>query len=54
MKMIVGTVVDNLAWGCCIPNDSVKSRDDYSNFIYKLEIGAYVDSDKANSAYLVG
>jgi len=39
MKLDVGKVVDNLAWGRCIPIDSVKSRDDYSNFVHKLEIG---------------
>ena len=52
--MIVGKLVDNLARGRYIPIDSVKSRYDYSNFIHKLEIGAYIDLDKINHAYLVG
>jgi len=40
--------------GVLYPIDSVKSRDDYSYFDYKLEIGVYVDADKANPTYLVG
>ena len=54
MKLDIGKVVNNLTSGRCISIDSVKSRDDYSNFVYKLEIGAYIDSDKASSTYLVG
>jgi len=39
--MIVEKVVDNMAWGHCIPIDSVKSRDDY--FDYNNVIGACAD-----------
>ena len=53
MKLNVSKVVDNMTQGSCIPTDSVKSRDDYSNFIHKLEIGAYVNSDKTNPTYFV-
>ena len=51
--MIVRKVVHNLARERCIPIDSVKSRDDYLNFVHTLEIGAYIDSDKTNPAYLL-
>ena len=46
MMMIVGKVVDNMAWGHCIPIDSVKSKDDYSNSVHNIRVGEYVDSDK--------
>jgi len=52
--MIVGKVADNMARGHCIPIDSVKSRDDYSNSVHEIEIWVYVDSDKTNMTYLVG
>jgi len=38
----------------CIPIDSVKSSDDCSSLIHNIRTGAYIDSDKTNSAYLVG
>ena len=49
--MMVGKVVDNMAQGCCIPIDSLRSResiDDYSNSFHEIEVWAYVDSDKTN------
>ena len=51
MKMMVRKVVDNMAQGCCIPTDSVRRRDDYSNSFHEIEVGAYVDSDKTNLAH---
>jgi len=45
---------NNMAWGHCIPIDSVKSGDDYSYFDYNNGIGACVDSDETNLTYLVG
>jgi len=48
MKMMVGKVVDNMAQGYCIPIDSVRSRDDYSNSFHEINVGAYIDSDKTN------
>ena len=54
MKLFVGTFVDSKTRGSCIPTDSVNSDDDYSILIYNTEIGAYIDSDKTNLAYLVG
>ena len=38
----------------CIPTDSVKSDNDYSNIVHSIGTGAYIDSDKTNLAYLVG
>ena len=40
--------------GNYIPTDSMKSGDDYSNLVHNIGVGAYVDSDKTNLAYLVG
>ena len=54
MTMIVGKVIDNMARRNCIPIDSVKSRDDYSDFVHNLRIGACIESDKTNPTYLVG
>ena len=48
MKKMVGMVVDNMAQGCCIPIDSVRSRDNYSNLFHEIKVGAYVDLDKTN------
>ena len=45
---------DNMTQGSCIPIDFVKSSDDYFSFIYNIEIGVCVDSDKTNPTYLVG
>ena len=53
MKVDVGKIFDHMTQESYIPTDSVKSRDDYSNFVHKLEIGAYVDSDKAWHTWLV-
>ena len=41
MTMIVGKMIDNMAWRHCILIDSVKSRDNY--FDYNNEIGACAD-----------
>ena len=54
MKRFVGKVVDSKTQGSYIPTDSVKTGDDYPNFIHNTGIGAYTDSDKTNLAYLVG
>ena len=48
MKMKVGKVVHNMAQGCCIPIDSVRSRDNYFNSFHEIEVGTYVVSDKTN------
>ena len=48
MKKIVSKVVDNMTRGSCIPTDSVKNRDDYSNLVHNIGTEAYVDSDKIN------
>ena len=53
MKLFVGEVIDGKTWGSCIPTDSVKSGDDCPILVHS-RIGAYVDSDKTNLAYLVG
>jgi len=47
----VEMVVDNITWGSYIPIDSVKSSDDYSSLIYRIETRAYIDSDKTNPAH---
>ena len=54
MKLFVGKVVNSKTRRSCIPTDSVKSGDDYSNLIHNTRIGTYIDSDKTNLAYLVG
>ena len=53
-KLSVGKVVDSKTRGSCIPTDSVKSGDDYSILVHSTGIGAYIESDKTNLAYLVG
>ena len=52
--MIVEKVVDNMARGCFILIDLVKSRDDYINSVHNMGLGVYVDSDKTNLAHLFG
>jgi len=54
MKLNVGKVFDHMTRGNCIPTDSVKSGDDYSNLVHNIRVRAYVDSNKINPAYLVG
>ena len=54
MKLNIGKVVDHMTRGSCIPIDSVQSRDDYSDFVHNIEIGACVELDKTNSAHLFG
>ena len=54
MKLFVGKVVDSRTRGSCIPTNSVKNGNDHSNLVHKSGIGAYIDSDKTNPAYLVG
>ena len=54
MKLFVGKVVDSNIRGSCIPTESVKSGDDCPILIHSTGIGAYIDSDKTNLAYLVG
>ena len=54
MKLFVGKVVDSKAPESCIPTDSENSGDDYPILVHNIKIGAYIDSDKTNLAYLVG
>ena len=54
MKLNVGKVIDYMTRGSCILIDSVKSRDDYSDFIHNIGIGACVELDKSNPAHVVG
>jgi len=54
MKLNVGKVVDHMTRKSCIPIDSVKSKDDDSDFVHNIGIGTYVESDKTNPAHLVG
>jgi len=53
MKLFVSKIVDSKIRGSCIPTDSVKSHDDYPNLVHSTEIGAYIDSDMTNLAYVV-
>ena len=53
MKLFVGKVVDSKTRGSCIPTDSMKGRDDYPNLVHNTGIGACIDSDNTNLAYLV-
>ena len=54
MKLDVGKMVDYMTQDSCIPTDSMKSNDDYSSLVHRIAIGAYIDLDKTNPAYLVG
>ena len=54
MKLFVSKVVYSKTWGSCILTDLVKSGDDCPILVHSTEIGAYIDSDKTNLAYLVG
>ena len=38
--------------GRCIPTDSMKNGDDYSNLDHNSEIGEYVELDKINPTYV--
>ena len=51
--VFVGKIVDSKTRESCIPTDSVKSGDDYPIVVHSTGIGAYIDSDKTNLAYLV-
>ena len=53
MKLFVGKLVDSKTRESCIPTDLVKSRDDYPILAHNTGIGAYIDSNKANLAWLV-
>ena len=52
MKLVVGKVIDSKTRGSCIPTNSVKSGDDCPILIHSTRVGAYIDSDKTNLAYL--
>ena len=52
MKLFVGKVIDSKTQRSCIPADSVRSGDDCPILVYSTGIGAYIDSDKTNLAYL--
>ena len=54
MKLFVGKVIDSKTWGSCIPTDSVKSGDACPILVHSTGIGAYINSDKTNMAYLIG
>ena len=54
MKLFVSKVIDSKTLVSCIPTDSVKSSDDCPILVHSTGIGAYIDSDKTNLAYLVG
>ena len=54
MKLFVSKVVDSKARESYIPTDLVKSGDDCPILVHSIGIGAYIDSDKTNLAYLVG
>ena len=54
MELNVGKVVDHMTRGNCIHTDSVKSGEDYSILFHNIGVGACVDSDKTNVAYLFG
>ena len=53
MKLFDGKIVDSKTRGSCIPTDSVKSGDNCPILVHNIRIGAYIDSDKTNLAYLV-
>ena len=53
MKLFIGKVVDSKTRVSCIPTDLVMSDDDYPILVHNTEIGAYIDSNKTNSSYLV-
>ena len=50
-KLDVGKVVDNMTRRSCIPNDSVKSSDDYSSLVHSIGTGTCNDSNKTNLAH---
>ena len=54
MKLFIGKVVDSKTQGNCIPTDSMKSGDGYPILVHNTGIGAYIDSDKTNLAYMIG
>ena len=54
MKLFVGKVVDSKTRGSCIPSDSMESGDDCPILVHSTRIGAYINSDKTDLAYLVG
>ena len=54
MKLDVGKVTDHMTRGSCIPTDSLKNEDNCSSLARNIRTRAYVDSDKAIPAYLVG
>jgi len=54
MNLFVGKVIDSKTRGSCIPTDSMKSDGHCPILIHSTGIGAYIESDKTNLAYLVG
>ena len=46
-------MVDHNTRGSCIPTDSIKSGDDYSNLVHNIRVRVYVNLDKTNLAFLV-
>ena len=54
MKLFVSKAVDSKTRWSCIPTETVKSGDDYPIIVHNTGIGAYIDSDKINLAYVVG
>ena len=53
MKLFDGKVIDSKTRGTGTLTDLVKCRDDYPNLVHNTGIEAYIDSDKANPAYMV-
>ena len=53
MKLFVGKIIDSKTQESCIPIDSMKSHDNYPNLVHNTGIGACIDSDNTNLAYLV-
>jgi len=47
-------MVDNMTRESCIPIDSMKSGDNYSNLVHNTGTGDNIDSDKINPTYLIG
>ena len=53
MKLFVGKFVDSKTRRSCVSTDSTKSGDDCSILVHNTGIGAYIDLDQTNLAYLV-
>jgi len=55
MKLVVGKVIDHITQGSFFHTDLAKrGDDDCFSIIHNIGTGAYVDSDKTNTTYIVG